>query len=81
MCDNSIISDSAYHELAMQCESLPRKSTLVACRRNEINSKFEVMCTPGLLPGSAVAYVTKTCSRSFRLLIRVVIYQTVHIDK
>ena len=30
---------------------------------------------------SAVAYVTKICSRSFRLLIRVVIYQIVHIDK
>ena len=55
VCDNSIISDSAYHELAMQCESLPRKSTFVACR-NEINSKFEVMRTPGLLPGSYLSF-------------------------
>ena len=30
---------------------------------------------------SAVAYVTKTCSHSFRLLIRIVIYQIVHLDK
>ena len=34
-----------------------------------------------LVSTSAVAYVTKTCSRSFRLLIRVIIYQIVHIDK
>ena len=34
-----------------------------------------------ILPVSAVAYVTKTCSRSFRLLIRVVVYQIVHIEK
>ena len=30
---------------------------------------------------SAVAYVTKTCCRSFRLLIMVVIYQIVNLDK
>ena len=42
----------------------------IAIKRN--NKKSE-MSLPGLR--------TKTCSRSFRLLIRVVIYQIVHLDK
>ena len=41
--------------------------------------KNVIGCRP--VSSSAVAYVSKTRSRSFRLLIRVVIYQIVHLDK
>ena len=51
VCDNSMISDSAYHELAMHVPEMPRKHLLVSCR-NDVNSNFEVKRTPGMLPGS-----------------------------
>ena len=40
-----------------------------------------ILCKNIFIPYSAVAYVTKKCSRGFRLLIRVIIYQIVHLDK
>ena len=53
--DNSMISDRTYHELAMNVEGLPREGAIVSCR-NEINSQFEVLRTPGLLPGSYLSF-------------------------
>lgn len=38
VCDSNMISDSAYHELSMHCEELPRKHLLFSCR-NEINTQ------------------------------------------
>ena len=58
VCDNSMISNSAYHELAMHCDTMPRKCNLIECR-NEINSQLEVMRTPGLLPGSYLSFKTE----------------------
>ena len=51
VCDNSFISDSAYHELSMQSKDLPSKNHIVACRQ-EVNSQFDIKRTPGMLPGS-----------------------------
>ena len=51
VCDNSFISDTAYHELSMQSKDLPSKNQIVACRQ-EVNSQFDIKRTPGMLPGS-----------------------------
>ena len=51
VCDNSMISDAAYHEISMRVPSMPRSHHLIDCR-NEMNSKFDVNRTPGMLPGS-----------------------------
>lgn len=51
VCDKSMVSDAAYHELSMQIPSMPRSHHVKACR-NEINAQFEVHRTPGMIPGS-----------------------------
>ena len=51
VCDSSFISDAAYHELAMQTNDLPSKTRVVSCRQ-EINSQYDIIRTPGMLPGS-----------------------------
>ena len=51
LCDNAMISDSAYHELAMHVPTMTRANHLIACR-NVINETFDVKRTPGLLLGS-----------------------------
>ena len=58
VCDNSMISDSAYHELAMHVPEMPRKHLLVSCR-NTVNETFEVKRTPGMLPGSYLSLQTE----------------------
>ena len=47
VCDNSMISDSAYHELAMHVPEMPRKHLLVSCR-NEENTNFKIKRTPSV---------------------------------
>ena len=51
VCDSAMISDAAYHELSMRVPSMPRSHHVIALR-NELNSKFDVSRTPGMLPGS-----------------------------
>ena len=51
ICDNAMVSDEAYHELAQHVPEMPRKYNLVACR-NELDSNIEMNRTPGLLLGS-----------------------------
>ena len=58
VCDNAMISDSAYHEIAMRMPTLPRRNHLIACR-NEINQTFDVKRTPGMLPGSYLSIQTE----------------------
>ena len=54
ICDNAMVSDEAYHELAQHVPEMPQKYNVVACR-NELDSKIEMNRTPGLLPGSFVS--------------------------
>ena len=56
--DNSMISDSAYHELPMHVPERPRKHLLVSCRNN-VNENFEVKRTPDMLPGSYLSLQTE----------------------
>ena len=51
VCDSAMISDAVYHELSMRVPSMPRSHHVIALR-NELNSKFGVSRTPGMLPGS-----------------------------
>lgn len=56
ICDNSMISDASYHELAMSSNgSLPPKHLLIACR-NEANDNYETKRIPGMLPGSYLSF-------------------------
>lgn len=45
VCDNAMISDTAYHELSMHVDALPRKGAFISCR-GEIISQFEVKRNP-----------------------------------
>lgn len=51
VCDNSMISDNAYHERSMYIPEMPRKHLLLSCR-NETSNQYDIKRTPGMLPGA-----------------------------
>ncbi|KAL4221603.1 hypothetical protein ACF0H5_019860 [Mactra antiquata] len=45
LCDSFMVSDAAYHELAMRYSDLPRKSHIASCRQ-ELNSAYNIHRSP-----------------------------------
>jgi len=49
--DKFCLSDSAYHELSMFFDDMPRKYTVIQCR-DDLNSIFHIERLPGNMPGA-----------------------------